>query len=500
MNTGKICISICAKTADELFEKIRRAEPLADIIEIRFDCFQPEEIKSAVARAAESRSDKLLATFRPLDQGGKRELSKDERDEFWFTGNDTVFWGGDFEEDIIEEAVYWLWFDRICSFHDFSGNPIDVGKIFERLNATNAKIIKIAIQANDAVDSIQVWKLLEHGKSDDKPVIPIAMGEAGKWTRILGLAHGVFMTYASLDAGEKTAPGQISAGDMIDVFRVKQLNKDTEVYGLIAGDTSYSVSPWMHNIAFKEKEMNRVFVPFQTSDLDEFMRRMVMPETREVDLNLRGFSVTNPHKKEIIRYLDRLDETAKKIGAVNTVKIENGKLLGYNTDAHGFIAPLKKVFNSLKGKRVAIAGTGGAARACTHALKQEGADVTIYARKPRNAVALAEEFDVRYGNATNSFRPGTVDILVNATPLGTKGGNENAAIVSGNQLNGIKLIYDLVYNPLETQLLFEARQAGIQAIGGLEMLVAQGAKQFEIWIGEPAPIQKMTAAVKNKLK
>lgn len=268
---------------------------------------------------------------------------------------------------------------------------------------------------------------------------------------------------------------------------------------MIAGDTSYSVSPWLHNAAFKEKEMNRVFVPFQTSDLDEFVRRMVMPETREVELNLRGFSVTNPHKKEIIRYLDRLDETAKKIGAVNTVMIENGKLLGYNTDAHGFIAPLKKVFNSLKGKRVAIAGAGGAARACTFALKQEGADVTIYARKPRNAVALAEEFDVKYGNATNSFRPGTVDILVNATPLGTKGENENAAIVSGNQLNGIKLIYDLVYNPLETRLLFEARRAGIQAIGGLEMLVAQAAKQFEIWTGQPAPIQKMTAAVKKKL-
>jgi len=501
MNNGKICISISAETSAELLKKFERAEATADVVELRFDGMRAAEVRLVFAALKPTKP--VLFTYRPRSQGGNAPDAAVDRVGFWMSL---------FSECEVEKELMWLdneidfgtslkWsggHTSIRSFHDFSGVPDNLDAIYRDLEQLG-NILKIAAAVENATHAIPLWKLLEHA-DENHDIIPIAMGEAGKWTRALSLAHGAFMTYASLESSSETAPGQISADDLINVFRVKELDRDTEAYGLIAGDTGYSVSPWMHNAAFKEREMNCVFVPFQTNNLDEFMRRMVMPETREVELNLRGFSVTNPHKKEIIRYLDRLDETAKKIGAVNTVKIENGKLLGYNTDAHGFITPLKKVLNTLKGKRVAIAGAGGAARACTYALKQEGADVTIYARKQRNAIAFAEEFDVKYGNATNSFRPGTVDILVNTTPLGTKGENENAAIVSGNQLSGIKLIYDLVYNPLETHLLFEARRAGIQAIGGLEMLVAQGAKQFEIWTGQPAPIQKMAAAVKKKLK
>jgi len=500
MNKGKICISICAKTGDELFNKVTRAGPLADLIELRFDCLSPSEIKPTLARIAgePELSDSRLATFRPTGEGGMRELSREEREQFWTGGTNKAFWGGDFEEDVIEISVSANWKNRICSVHEDEVDPLDVESTFERLARTDASIIKIAIHAEDAIDGLPVWALLKKAEKDNKPLIPIAMGEAGKWTRILGLAHGAFMTYASLETGSETAPGQISAEDMVNTFRVKELNEKTEVFGIIAGDTSYSISPWMHNAAFKEAGMNRVFVPLQTNDLDEFMRLMV-DETREVELNFRGFSVTNPHKRSIMEHLHIIDETARKIGAVNTVKIEDGKLSGYNTDAPGFIAPLKKVLGDVKGARVAIAGAGGAARACAYALKQEGANVTIYARKHRRAEKLAEEFGVNVGNTNNSFRPGTVDILVNATPVGTKGGETEATIATASQMNGIKLVYDLVYNPIQTRLIREARIAGVAALGGLDMVLAQGRKQFEIWTGETAPANVMAAAIKRRL-
>src|SRR5262249_54836428 len=156
--------------------------------------------------------------------------------------------------------------------------------------------------------------------------------------RILGLAHGAYLTYASLESGSETAPGQISAEDMKNVFRVKELDESTDVYGIIAGDTSYTMSPYVHNAAFKAAGVNAVFVPLQVSDLDEFIRRMVRPETREIELNFKGFSVTNPHKQAIVRHLDFLYETARNTGAVNTISIENGKLYGHNTDADGFLS------------------------------------------------------------------------------------------------------------------------------------------------------------------
>src|SRR5205807_8236437 len=139
------------------------------------------------------------------------------------------------------------------------------------------------------------------------------------------------------------------------------LDPETAVYGLIAGDTSYSISSHLQNTGFKALAIDSVFLPLQVADLDAFMRRMVLPDSREVELNFRGFSVTNPHKQAIIKYLDSIDETAQKIGAVNTVKIEDGKLCGYNTDAHGFIEPLRKQFGDLRNVRAAVIGAGGAA-------------------------------------------------------------------------------------------------------------------------------------------
>jgi 3-dehydroquinate dehydratase/shikimate dehydrogenase len=499
-NNGKICISICASTADELLDLITRAEHLADVIELRFDCLEPGAIDE-VLDTLPFISKPYLFTYRPKEQGGHRELSVATRIKFWSRVLSKLhdrphFVDHEFDIDFPLGTEP----DRqIVSVHDFTGVPDELTAQYKALSISTAKTVKIAVAANSVTDAIPVWKLLESANRDGKNFIPIAMGQAGKWTRILGLAHGAFMTYASLDSGSETAPGQISAEDMHDVFRAQELDKDTEVYGIIAGDTSYSMSPWMHNTAFMAAGMNRVFIPLQTSSVDEFMQRMVKPETREVELNFRGFSVTNPHKQSILRQLDHVDETAAAIGAVNTVKIDGDKFHGFNTDAPGFIAPLKKIFGDLKGSNVAVAGAGGAARAVIFALTREGANVTLFVRDLKKAAVVSDEFGIDLKQlGTDHWIPAT-DILVNTTPLGTKGDKEEETIATAEHLDRLKLVYDLVFNPPETRLIREAKKAGVQSIGGLEMLIAQGVKQFEIWTGETAPVDAMSAAIRKKM-
>jgi 3-dehydroquinate dehydratase/shikimate dehydrogenase len=477
-----IVVSVCAKTADELIRQIKQAEEFADVIEVRFDCLDQLEIQKALEEFPSANPSKpLLATFRPFEQGGSREISESERREFW--QNAERFDWIDIEPDLPKppEPV-WSHGKKICSHHDFNGIPEDLDEIYNDLRRMHGDIIKIAAQTDDISDGLPLWKLL---KKTDKPLIPIAMGEAGKWTRILGLAHGAPMTYAALETGKEVAPGQISAEDLRDVYRVKELNEQTEIYGVIGDPVKFSLSPYMQNAVFKAAGLNAVFIPFEVEDLESFITRF-LPES---GLNIRGLSVTIPHKQAIMKYLDKIDETARKIGAVNTVKIVDGKLHGYNTDAPGFISPLKKALGKLSGKRAAILGAGGAARAVIYALQQEGVKVTVFARDTAKAKPLAEEFKVDLKNLQSAEFTG-FDIVINATPLGMKG-----------QLRDVKAAYDLIYTPDVTPFIQEARTAGVPiVIGGAEMLVAQGVAQFEIWTGNNAPEEIMKEAVRKKLR
>jgi 3-dehydroquinate dehydratase / shikimate dehydrogenase len=492
MNDGKICVSICAETADEFIENIKRAEEYADVIELRFDCLEPNQIYKTLARLNSKKP--LLATFRPKEQGGKRNINYEKRKIFW-QNLPEKFDFADLEFDL-ESEICNLKLQKIFSFHDFSGVPENLDEIYKNLSGA----IKIAVQAEDIADSIAVWKLLERAKSENKKIIPIAMGASGAWTRILGLAHGAFMTYASLDAGKETARGQISARDLIETYCVKELNENTEIYGVIGNPVVHSVSPSMHNAAFKFHNLDAVYIPFEIKNLDEFIKKFIRKETREIDLNFKGFSVTIPHKQAIIEYLDETDETAKTIGAVNTVKIENGKLYGCNTDAQGFIEPLKN-YGDLKKAKIAVLGAGGAARACIYALKKENADVTIFARDINKAESLAKEFDASFADfkfQMTNFED--FDVLVNATPLGMKGELETETPVLAEQIESVKLVYDLVYNPFQTRLMTEADKANVPKIGGLAMLVAQASAQQKIWTELDAPLNEMSRAALVKLK
>ena len=496
-NKGKICISVAAPTASEVIDKIARAGSLADVIEIRFDALAEAEIKALVEKLA-SIPTPLLITYRPREQGGYRDLSFAERIKFWeFVIPDLG--ARDFLVDHELDVDFALQLNPsqvILSMHDFKGGGESLSP--DAFLELNAGTIKIAVTVLDAAEAVHVWNLL---RDINKPFIPIAMGEAGRWTRILGLAYGAPITYAAPDDGLGTAPGQISAKDLIEVFRVKELDGDTQIFGVVAGDTSYSLSPFMQNAGFKAAGLNSVFVPFQVADLGAFVQRMIRTGTREVELNFQGLSITNPHKQAIIRYLDEIDPIAESIGAVNTVKIDGDRLVGFNTDVDGFLAPLERKLIDLKGSRVSVIGAGGAARACIYALKRAGSSVTVFARDDAKASALAREFDIHAQQlGTEDRKPIAADILVNATPLGTRGSQETETVATADKLRDVKLVYDLVYNPTETRLINEAKAAGVDTLGGLDMLVAQGAKQFEIWTGQAAPVAAMRTALEKRLQ
>ncbi|HVF29650.1 MAG TPA: shikimate dehydrogenase [Pyrinomonadaceae bacterium] len=499
-NNGKICVSVTAQSASEMLEKIRSVAASADVVEIRFDSLEEAEIKPLVDQLP-SIAIPILITFRPREQGGYRDLTFADRVKFWESVVGEKLGPGvmvdheidiDFALQLDPESV-------ILSMHDFnsSGESMSADAFME----LNAATIKIAVAVDDVTDAIHVWNML---RGSNKAAIPIAMGEAGKWTRILGLAHGAPLTYAAPDEGQGTAPGQISAGDLCDVFRVKELDRDTRIFGVVAGDTTYSLSPFMHNAAFKEARLNSVFVPLQVADLDPFIRRMVRPDTCEVELTFGGLSVTNPHKQAMIAYLDEIDPTASAIGAVNTVKVDGNKLIGYNTDAGGFLEPLQRELGDVTGANAVVVGAGGAARACVYALQQAGTNVTLLARDPAKASTFKDEFGISVlGLETENWKLETgrkPDILVNATPTGTRGPNQDESIATADELRNVKLVYDLVYNPLETRLLQEAKRAGAKTLGGLDMLIAQGVKQFEIWTGREAPVNEMRSAIEKRLQ
>lgn len=511
MNDGKICVPVCAANMEGFAGEMDRAAEVADVIELRLDYLNeivPEILWRKLKEIRKTFSGKILVTYRPKDQGGARAISNEQRAAFWSENSDLYIyehadWADlehDFDLKVGAAFLRALYKRLIWSFHDFDGVPENLAEIYAKLrdeaNFRSAPprendLLKIAVRTNDVSDSLRLWKLFKD--APEGTLIPIAMGEAGKWTRILGPAFGAPLTYASLDKGGN-APGQIPAREMAEVYRVKELSRETLVYAIIGDPVTKSLSPYMHNAAFKLRGIDAVFMHMEVKDLDRFMREFVPGS----GLNFGGFAVTMPHKETIIPYLDELDETARAIGAVNTVKFENGKLIGLNTDIYGVVEPLTRAYGDLKGARVAILGAGGAARACVYALRQKGARTTIFARNAEKTRAIAGVFGCAVGDfPVTELR--SFDIVINATPLGMKPGQENFSLLTADRFGDIKLAFDLITKPAETGFMREAKKAGVETIGGLEMLIAQGVKQFEIWTGQDAPLEVMREAAVERL-
>lgn len=321
-------------------------------------------------------------------------------------------------------------------------------------------------------------------------IIGICMGDAGIISRVLGLRAGSVFTFAAATHGEETGPGQFAARTLIETYRIDQVDAATKVYGVAGNPIKSSLSPVMMNTAFRRETVNAVYLALQATKISDLLRLVQ-------EIPIQGLSITMPHKQEIMAHLENTDPLSAKIGACNTVlRAQDGKLYGFNTDVAGIIGPLEKRM-SLRGAKVLVLGAGGAARAAVFGLRDKGAEVFILNRTAETAQKLARQS----GSKTikkEAIAKTAFDVIINATPIGMAGHKGNH-LLDGKELN-TKLVFDLVYNPLETPLIRLARQQGIPFITGVEMFVQQGARQFEIWTGKPAPEEEMLRVVIHALR
>jgi 3-dehydroquinate dehydratase/shikimate dehydrogenase len=437
------------------------AEPAADLVELRLDSMERPDAAAALA----DRRKPAIVTCRPLREGGMFDGSEEERlrilEDAHTCGAEFI----DIEWDTPFDRVKQARGGRgiIVSRHDFSGTPADTVGLLDRLRASGGEIAKLAVTTERPSDLLKLLKGARAGRS----TIVIGMGGAGMSTRILAGHFGSRWTYA----GAAIAPGQVTVDRLVDEFHFRRIQPDAAVYAVLGRPVALSLSPAMHNAGFAALGLNAAYVPLEARDLDGVR---AFAET----LGVRGLSVTIPFKRDVIPLLDEVAPDAAAAGAVNTIAIRDGRWIGLNTDAEGFMEPLRARVRDLTGMRAVILGAGGAARAVGLALRGSGAVVGISARRVDAArtVAGAVGADV----AEWPPKRGSWDLLVNATPVGSRA-------VPGSPFDGPfdgKLVYDLVYDPDPTPLVRAATDAGCSAIGGLEMLVAQAERQFEIWIGQ----------------
>jgi len=268
-----------------------------------------------------------------------------------------------------------------------------------------------------------------------------------------------------------------------------------KTYCIIGDQVQHSLSPAIQNAAFNSMHLNCTYIAFRVSkeELEESVCSLR-------SINIAGFNVTMPHKIDIIKYIDELDLTAQKAHAVNTVHNVQGTLKAYNTDVYGFIEPLRKRKTSFNGMTILLLGSGGAARAVIAALSEESniSNITIASRNQKTSIALAnigadlglqcdnENIDNVQKVAAKSH------LIINTIPIGA---NNETSIIDHEHISKDSIVYDVIYKPVTTRLLEEAKRAQAQIVYGYEMLIEQGAKAFEIWTGMNAPRNAMKKAL-----
>ena len=268
------------------------------------------------------------------------------------------------------------------------------------------------------------------------------------------------------------------------------IDSNTSILGLIGNPVEHSLSPVMHNQALAAVGYNGIYLAFKIIDLDSAIKGIKA-------LNFRGASVTIPHKVNVIRYLDEVDDAAAKIGAVNTIVNQKGKLTGYNTDCQGALEALRTK-TAIKGRSVAVIGAGGAARAVGFGLVASGGRVTIFNRSPTTGERLAADLNADF-LPLSDWQSNRYEIIINTTPVGMYP-NIDATPVPRKNLTKEMIVMEIVYNPLKTRLLKEAEAKGCRTISGMTMFVFQAALQFELWTGEKAPVNIMRRSVLEALK
>ena len=494
-NLPRICIALGFSEIEKLINQARRELEAGEaFFEFRLDYLPaPEQALQAIADFLKAHPDcTILATCRRHQNHGRFNGSVDDQVRILSGAVDCGARAVDIEIESAEYLSARLEGLRartflVLSYHNYQSTP-STEAILRRMMKISADAYKIVTTARKPSDNLRV---LDLARSNPRtPMIVLAMGEAGFPTRVLSTAMGGLFTYAAPSAAEGTASGQVSARQLRHLYRVEKFSRQAKVYGVIADPVRHSISPAVHNRAFQAKRMDAVYLPFLVKpvQLKDFL---ILADK----LPVTGFSVTIPHKQKILRYLDIVDPLARRIGAVNTVWKKGGKWRGTNTDAEAVTKPLAKHL-SLAKSTVLLAGNGGAARSAAYALIDAGAKVSIVGRNPDRVRLLAKacgaEALFREQLGMRKF-----DALVHATPMGMFPHTDECFFPNAIPA---EMVFDMVYNPIETQLIRRAIEQGRTVIRGTQMFLEQAGRQFEIWTGETAPRAVMEKAALEALR
>lgn len=415
----------------------------------------------------------------------------------------------------------------VLSMHDFEGRPRDLLRRVSLMQSEPAaSVVKIAYTARSIRDNLELFDLLAEG-AGGRPMIALGIGRFGLMSRVLAPKFGGFLTFAALRDTAATAPGQPTIREMLDVYRFGSITARTRVYGLIGWPVEHSLGPLVHNDGFDslvsddESEAGEgfdgVYLPMPVPPEWEHFKATLSALIDHPGLDFCGCSVTVPHKQHLVRFAREaaaddgtewsIDETSDIGGAANTLVVERDgaglprRARVLNTDAGAGADCLGAAVGDLSGARVAVVGAGGVARAIALGLLARGAIVSVHSRRRESADRLVGDLnsarrarldagELVAADLDDLYRA-PVQALVNATPVGMKGGPDpNRSPVSVEHLrerSADAVVFDTVYNPLRTPLLEQASLAGMRTVDGVGMFVRQAAGQFAAWTGRPAP-------------
>jgi 3-dehydroquinate dehydratase/shikimate dehydrogenase len=498
-----LAVPIAGKDLKSCKEQITAAKNGAEMLELRtdyIDSLDVNKLKELIA-AAKQTGLAIIVTCRDSSQGGQNNLPDALRRQILVEaiklGADLIDcelanFQGELEKDIRKALAESKKTKLIISAHNFKEPFANLAETYEEIYSIFPDAIaKTAYQAKHINDCFNAFDILrEYG---DK-AIAICMGRFGIISRIIAKKLNAFLTFASIAEDQATAEGQLTIEKMKNLYRYDSVNSDTELFGVIADPVEHSISPAVLNACFAAEKMNKVYLPLLVTEgqagFDEFLDSI----TARAWLNFRGFSVTIPHKVSALEYAQKkgeyIEPVAIQIGAVNTLVIgANERITGFNTDYAGAMDALTEAMGTkrpLYNKIAAVLGSGGAARAIVAGLVDAGAKVTIYNRTVSKAQELAEDFKCRFA-ALEKIEETDAQIIVNCTSVGMYP-KIDASPVPAKYLKPSMVVFDTVYNPLETLLLKQANQADAKTVMGSEMFIGQAAKQFKLFTHKDCPM------------
>lgn len=475
----QLCIPIIGPTLFDVKIQLEQASEWTDLVEMRFDLWESID-ENAVEQLRLHSHLPCIFTLRKASHGGKFIGTEEERIALISSLLRLQPEFADIEADVPLKTIQKLqslspntkW---IISWHQFDNTPQDLDELYSRLSAIPGDYYKLVTYATTVCDALRMLHLAKKVNAKKKILCALCMGENGQCTRILSPLVGNPFTFAALKVGQESAPGQLSAQEIIDIYRFHEINPHTLLLGLLGNPVIQSKGHLIHNAAMRAQGINGVYVKFEVlpEEMNQFFDLIK-------SLNLHGLSVTMPYKEEVISYLDTIDEELSFIGACNTLLFRDSKLTGCNTDGIGVVKALGTTL--VQGKKILIIGAGGTSKAAAYQLSKLDARLTILNRTPERARELALQLNAKWGCLSdfNEVVKNGYDVLIQTTSVGMAP-NIDQSPVSSEFLKSESVILDVIANPKETRLLREARLKGCKTVSGLEVFINQAVQQFSYW-------------------